>query len=240
MILITGDIHGSHDIHKLSNKGNPDFKDIFNNMTKDDYVIICEDFGLVWNNDKEDMWWRSWLNDRPFTTLFVDGNHENFDLLNAYPVENWHGGKIHRIAPSIIHLMRGQLFDIEGKSFFTMGGAESHDREFRTIGISIWEQELPNNKEYAQALSTLEKCEYKADYVITHCAPTDIEYEVEHGKCTSAYNFYYSENRLTEFFRDLADKMQYERWFCGHYHCDYVSKLNPKFEILYDKIVTLP
>lgn len=82
------------------------------------------------------MWWRSWLNDRPFTTLFVDGNHEIFDLLNAYPVENWHGGKIHRIAPSIIHLMRGQLFDIEGKSFFTMGGAESHDREFRTIGIS--------------------------------------------------------------------------------------------------------
>ena len=217
-----------------------DFKDIFNSMTKDDYVIICGDFGLVWNNDKEDMWWRSWLNDRPFTTLFVDGNHENFDLLNAYPVENWHGGKIHRIAPSIIHLMRGQLFDIEGKSFFTMGGAESHDREFRTIGISIWEQELPNNKEYAQALSTLEKCEYKADYVITHCAPTDIEYEVEHGKCTSAYNFYYSENRLTEFFRDLAEKMQYERWFCGHYHCDYVSKLNPKFEILYDKIVTLP
>ena len=134
MILITGDIHGSHDIHKLSNKGNPDFKDIFNTMTKDDYVIICGDFGLVWNNDKEDMWWRSWLNDRPFTTLFVDGNHENFDLLNAYPVENWHGGKIHRIAPSIIHLMRGQLFDIEGKSFFTMGGAESHDSEFRTIG----------------------------------------------------------------------------------------------------------
>ena len=209
-------------------------------MTKNDYVIICGDFGLVWNNDKEDMWWRSWLNDRPFTTLFVDGNHENFDLLNAYPVENWHGGKIHRIAPSIIHLMRGQLFDIEGKSFFTMGGAESHDREFRTIGISIWEQELPNNKEYAQALSTLEKCGYKADYVITHCAPTDIEYEVEYGKCTSAYNFYYSENRLTEFFRDLAEKMQYERWFCGHYHCDYVSKLNPKFEILYDKIVTLP
>lgn len=43
MILITGDIHGSHDIHKLSNKGNPDFKDIFNSMAKDDYVIICGD-----------------------------------------------------------------------------------------------------------------------------------------------------------------------------------------------------
>lgn len=28
MILITGDIH------KLSNKGNPDFKDIFNSMTR--------------------------------------------------------------------------------------------------------------------------------------------------------------------------------------------------------------
>ena len=235
MILITGDIHGSHDIHKLSNKGNPDFKDIFNSMTKDDYVIICGDFGLVWNNDKEDMWWRSWLNDRPFTTLFVDGNHEIFDLLNAYPVENWHGGKIHRIAPSIIHLMRGQLFDIEGKSFFTMGGAESHDREFRTIGISIWEQELPNNKEYAQALSTLENCEYKADYVITHCAPTDIEYEVEHGKWRLTYepkkklpieDFLREQGRFKHLFKpgneDLIAQFQAEvdrRWEELQYKC---------------------
>lgn len=52
MILITGDIHGSIDISKLSNRKNP----IFKQMTKEDHVIICGDFGLVWNNDKQDLW----------------------------------------------------------------------------------------------------------------------------------------------------------------------------------------
>ncbi len=85
------------------------------------------------------MWWRSWLNDRPFTTLFVDGNHENFDLLNAYPVENWHGGKNTPNSPKHYPPYARTAFSISrAKAFFTMGGAESHDRELRTIGISIW------------------------------------------------------------------------------------------------------
>ena len=68
-----------------------------------------------------------WLEGKPFTTLFVDGNHENFDRLYAYPVEEWHGGKVHKIRPSVIHMMRGQVFAIDGKSVFTFGGASSHD-----------------------------------------------------------------------------------------------------------------
>ena len=31
------------------------------------------------------------------------------------------------IRPSVLHLMRGQLYDICGKRIFTMGGASSHD-----------------------------------------------------------------------------------------------------------------
>lgn len=54
-------------------------------------------------------------------------NHENFDRLMAYPVEEWHGGKIQRIRPSVIHLMRGQVFELEEKKLFTFGGASSHD-----------------------------------------------------------------------------------------------------------------
>ena len=44
-IFVTGDIHASYDIAKLS-------ESCFNTagLTKDDYVIICGDFGLVWNN----------------------------------------------------------------------------------------------------------------------------------------------------------------------------------------------
>lgn len=232
MILITGDIHGNKDISKLDNKLNPVYKE----MTKKDYIIICGDFGLVWDNGGEDKWWRKWLDSKPFTTLFIDGNHENFDLLYEFPEEEWHGGKVHRISDSILHLMRGQVFDIQGKTFFTMGGAESHDKEYRTVGRSLWLQELPSDVEYSQALANLEKCGYKVDYVISHCAPTDIQNEIAEVK----QNHTYSENRLTEFFSEIRPKLEYKRWFCGHYHRNYVSSIDPDFEILYSRMITLP
>ena len=112
MIYITGDCHSNFE---RFNTGNfPEQKE----MTKDDYVIICGDFGGVWNKDGESKMETSaldWLDGKVFTTLFVDGNHENFDRLYAYPVEMWHGGKAHKIRPSVIHLMRGQIFELEEK-----------------------------------------------------------------------------------------------------------------------------
>lgn len=113
MFYITGDLHGEYDIHKLSSKRFP----MGNNLTRDDYLIICGDFGLVWNNGNSEMYWRDWLNNKPWTTLFVDGNHENFPLLNRYPITKQWGGKVHQIEDNIYHLMRGQVFEINGKTF---------------------------------------------------------------------------------------------------------------------------
>ena len=119
MILVTGDIHGCADIGKLSAKANP----VQKLMTKEDFLIIAGDFGLVWNNDAEDLWWRKWLDMKPYTTLFIDGNHENFDLLETFEEVEYCGGKAHRIGNSIYHLKRGEMFELQGKKFFTMGGA---------------------------------------------------------------------------------------------------------------------
>ena len=105
MIFVTGDCHA--DYRKFTIENFPMQKE----LSKEDYVIICGDFGGVWSKDtesKEEKWWMNWLEDKPYTTLFVDGNHENFDRLYSYPVEEWHGGKVHKIRPSVIHLMRGQ------------------------------------------------------------------------------------------------------------------------------------
>ena len=102
------------------------------------------DFGGVWNKDEEnnmETMVLDWLECKSFTTLFVDGNHENFDCLYAYPVEMWRGGKIHRIRPSVIHLMRGQVFELAGKKIFTFGGASSHD-----INGGILEPDDPDYK----------------------------------------------------------------------------------------------
>ena len=71
MIFITGDIHGSIDIHKL----NAGSFTVQNTLSRSDYLIICGDFGLVWDNSKEEKYWRKWLDDKPWTTLWIDGNH---------------------------------------------------------------------------------------------------------------------------------------------------------------------
>ena len=100
---MTGDIHASYDIAKLS-------ESCFDTagLTKDDYVIICGDFGLVWNNSASEQYWLRWLDARPFTTLFVDGNHEGFSLLNSFLETTWNGGAVHQVATSVLHLKRGQ------------------------------------------------------------------------------------------------------------------------------------
>ena len=96
-------------------------------MGRGDYVIITGDFGGVWDNSPRETYWLDWLEEKPFTTLFVDGNHENFDRLGELPVHQCQGGKVHYIRPHVLHLMRGQVFEIGGVTFFTMGGAASHD-----------------------------------------------------------------------------------------------------------------
>ena len=76
-IWITGDCHG--DFNRFATKNFPQLK----GMGRDDYVIITGDHGGVWSGEQVDRHKLDWLEDKPFTTLFVDGNHENFDLLNA-------------------------------------------------------------------------------------------------------------------------------------------------------------
>ena len=80
-------------------------------MTKKNYVLVLGDFG-IWDNSKRERHDLDWMEDRPWTTLFIDWNHENYDILDNLPVSEWNGGKVHFVRPSVIHLMRGQVFNI--------------------------------------------------------------------------------------------------------------------------------
>ena len=86
MIFVTGDCHAN--FHKFNIDSFYEQKE----MTKDDYVIICGDFGGVWDYKGEntsEKYWLDWLEGKPYTTLFVDGNHENFKRLYSYPEKEW-------------------------------------------------------------------------------------------------------------------------------------------------------
>lgn len=95
---------------------------------KGDYVIVCGDLGLLWAKDREFEYHLKWLSGLPFTLLWVQGNHENYNMIAEYPTEQWNGGMArHIVRDKVILLERGQIFYMEGKSFFTFGGASSHD-----------------------------------------------------------------------------------------------------------------
>lgn len=224
MIYITGDTHIPIDIHKLSRVNFPEQKQ----MTKNDFIIVCGDFGGVWNNSKEELYWRDWLNDRNFTTLFVDGNHENFDLLNSHEIENFYGGKIHIICNTVYHLMRGQVFDFNGVKIFTMGGAKSTDKEWRRENISWWKEELPNYQEYEEAINNLDKNNWCVDYIITHTGPLSVTYQ---------FNRFDMDSRLEDFLDQIGEQMTYKHWYFGHFHRD--QQIDEKHTVIYKQIIKI-
>ena len=134
-IFMTGDTHG--DFSRLRPVA---FREQ-GGLTKDDYLIICGDFGGVWDGSEIEQQWLDWLEDRSFTTLFVSGNHENYDLLRSYPTSVWHGGLGAADPSQRLHLMRGQLYEICGRKLYH-GGASSHD-----IRDGIWNQTIRTTSE---------------------------------------------------------------------------------------------
>ena len=56
-------------------------------LTKEDYIIICGDFGLCWAKDKTFEYHCKNFAEKPYTILCVQGNHENYDMIGEYPLE---------------------------------------------------------------------------------------------------------------------------------------------------------
>lgn len=244
-VFITGDTHGNFTRFK------PNVYPVLDHLTKDDYVIICGDFGGVWDDSPFERRQLNWLDMRPYTTLFISGNHENYDLLNSLPVSTWHGGTVQFVRPSVLHLMRGQIFTIGGKQFFTMGGASCHDipggilepddphfREkrrrlaaqkvpFRVNHRTWWKEELPDAHELKTARRNLKRAHWEVDYIITHCCPSRMQEQLTHGE--------YPSNELTDFLDEVWQRCTFRNWFFGHYHADKI--IAEKFLLLYLQIV---
>ena len=234
MVFITGDTHGVFARLRLleAEAGRP--------LTKDDCLIISGDFGGIWSGSSREEQILDELASYPFSILFLDGNHENYDLLDSYPVSTWHGGKVQFIRSNLIHLMRGQIYDLEGRSFFVMGGAACHDicdglldkddpqlekkvlemqrawKMFRIKGLSWWERELPNDGEMNEAWENLSAHGMKVDYIVTHCAPGSMQRCV----CSLLENFSYKDDALTDFLDRVLSQCEYHEWYCGHYHAE--------------------
>lgn len=252
MIYVTGDCHG--DWRRFQPNCFPEQK----NMNRNDYVIVCGDFGIwhdTYGKETEEL---NKLAKLPFTILFVDGNHENYDRLESeFPEVDFHGGKAHKIRENIYHLERGYVFELQGKKFFCFGGASSHDisdgildpndyesredfvkvyneydlsgKMFRVKNISWWERELPSDEEYIRGLFSLKDYDQNVDYIISHCCPQSIADVIGRG--------FYDGDSLTEYFDVIAKATAFSKWLFGHYHVD--RKIYGEYVALYYQIIRI-
>lgn len=213
MILVTGDTHGNQ--YKW-------VEQIESVLSPADIILVCGDFGVgFWNGRywSEETFY-DFLSEQGYTVLFIDGNHENFDKLYSYSTETWCGGRVHKIRPNVIHLMRGEIYRIEGCSLFAMGGGYSIDKYRRTEGVSWWHQEMPLEEEYNNALENLRKVDFKVDYIITHTAPSETVYCLSTLRSLGIKNDVVQEQPLTSFLNEIQRKVTYKHWYFGHFHVD--------------------
>lgn len=255
MILTsTGDPHGN--FSRFSKRRG--FFSEQTNMNKKDYMLIPGDFGGVWDPEGESDYEKQnldYLENRSFSTLFCDGNHENHARLNSYPVEEWNGGLVHRIRPSIRHLMRGEVYTLEdGYKIFSFGGARSHDISggvlhkddpdyykklaaaiksnlpYRTEGIDIWyDLELPCEAEMENGMRNLEKHNFQVDLVLTHDCPSSI--------LKLLYDNNIIPNSLNVYLEEIHTRLDYKLWIFGHHHVD--KKVTDKDICLYSQIIRI-
>lgn len=227
VIYVTGDTHGEvsrfETIHEQYR------------LTENDALIVAGDFGCIFGLGRRDEMKLDTLAALPYTILFLDGNHECFPQINAYPEEMWNGGRIHRIRPNILHLMRGQVYDMDGISIFTMGGGYSIDMMYRVPGRSWWPEEMPSDEEYAEAWDNLKKHGNQVDVIISHAASEEtMQMFVQTGVISHRFP---QELKLNLFLENVRQTVEHRHYYFGHMHLD--KRLFRNQIALYDDVYHL-
>ncbi len=223
MIYVTGDMHG--DESRL-------YDAEWRKLKKDDILIVCGDFGFLWDGSKREQEALKFLGTRKFTVLFLDGTHENFDLLSKCRESFWKGGYVRRVHGNLLNLKRGQIYNIEGKRIFTFGGGESADRDIRLEAGGFFPQQLPTPSEFKEGAQNLDDAGLNVDYVLTHEPPQLIRSAMELRRGGEQ-----KVSGLGGFLQEVANTCEYEHWYFGSMHED--RKLTPKFSCVFNKIIPL-
>ena len=218
MIYVTGDTHGSIDRFRQFKKLFPKYRD---------FLLVCGDFGFVWNGSEQERSELSKLEKYACNILFVEGTHDNLDALSTFPLEHFRGGMARRLAKNVFWLQRGNVYDIDGVKIFAFGGGESFDADEREEGVNWWRNELATVEEIEAAKSALQKAGNSVDIVLTHQDPRLELGLVDHRSERI--------NAPTAFLGELARTLSFKHWYFGMHHVD--RTISPKMTALFEKIV---
>lgn len=205
MIFATEDTHGN--FLRFSTKNFPEQKQ----MSRNDYVIICGDFGGMWDDSAEERYWLDWLNEKPFTTLWIDG----------YTFFAMGGAKSHDTQDGILDPNSPDFKD----RYRLLKAKNARSRILRQ---SWWPEEMPSESEYQTTRKLLESVNWEVDYLLTHCAPTSIGKRI-HYKNTA--------DPLTNFFEEISKRLKFHYWLFGHYHGNQI--IEEKYVLLWEQILQI-
>jgi len=223
MVYVTGDTHGELDRFKS--------KPIAKQLKKGDYLIVCGDFGFYWNDSKRERKSRKWLSKQKYTILFVEGTHDNLDMIEKTPPVDWCGGKARKLENNIFQLCRGFVFKIDGNFIFAIGGGESTDMEERDALGVWWKQEMPSLQELTDAREKLKEYRDVVDFVISHECPAALVKNVEQEEGLLYVNY------LNLFFDQIGKECRFKQWYFGCYHLD--KKFPPNHTAIFQDVVAL-
>ena len=220
MICFTGDMHG--ELERFNDKR-------IRSLKKGDFLIVCGDFGFVWDGSKREEAILKSIGKKRFYTLFIEGCHENYDLLAKYPEEDFCGGRVNVISGNLMHIKRGSILDLQGMRFFAFGGGQTKDIDIRRDSHTWYEAELPTTEEVRDAVLNLKNADGKLDYIITHEPPASMKeflgFEVRQI------------SHMHTFFDAVKNDCTFKMWFFGKAHINKV--IPPKYRCLFDDVVTL-
>lgn len=198
-IMFAGDIHGDTEHLRW----------VFSRAARSGvkWIIACGDFGY-WPHFESGQQFLDLAEDlaarHGITLYWVDGNHENHDMLDGLVALHGAGNPIPVAGPRVMYVPRGCMFTIDGVTVMGFGGAYSVDWKQRRPHVSWWEQELVTRAQVDALAAT------KVDILVTHEAPL--------GRMISYKDGIPESVAQRELVQEIEDKVRPALHVCGHHH----------------------
>ena len=211
MLYFTGDFHGR-------------FRPLIefieeNKLNENDTIIVLGDMGLFWRKDGKDadLFIKNYEERYSVNIYFIDGNHENFDMLNK--LEDKEGTPFKRVSDHIAYIPRGIVFEMNGKTMLSCGGADSVDRGRRIPHFTWWEQEQITDEDIDRCIENARG--KHIDYILTHCCPLSV-FNAHSAELITLEGIDQSkvDHTSEEKLERLSKEIDFGQWLFGHYHID--------------------
>lgn len=214
MIYFLSDLHGGKDADA--------FWRYVEEAREEDILILLGDLELSFSDTEENRRFTERFLSIRKRIAFIDGNHENHPYLRSFPETVAYGAPVHRLSEHIVHLKRGNVYTVEGHTFFVMGGCKSSQKWYDS-GL-VYEHEVPSEEELDLAWQSLGRVGNRVDYILTHKYPKAKDETVRHDP-------------LDAFFYELERRVDYRHWYYGHWHAD--MEIDEKHTLVYQKPTAL-